>query len=162
MNKVRNILVIVAFTVLMAQPALARSCYTKAEAEAEQGIRIHSELMVIGLNCQGMRFRDGTNLYVKYREFTKRHEYIFADYEERLIGYFRKSGNSNPEGALNTMRTNFANKISLDSANMQPHMFCNRYANRIIKVGGMSGDSVRQWAATFYPAHPVSQPICEQ
>ena len=31
-----------------------RQCYTHEEAEAEQGIRIHSELMVIALNCQHM------------------------------------------------------------------------------------------------------------
>ena len=52
----------------------AASCYTMEEAEAEQGIRIHSELMVIGLNCQHMKFSDGTNLYLEYREFTKEHE----------------------------------------------------------------------------------------
>ena len=32
--------------------AQAEACYSKAEYEAEQGIKIHSELMVIGLTCQ--------------------------------------------------------------------------------------------------------------
>ena len=39
---------------LLSAPAMAANCYSAAEAEAEQGIRVHSELMVIGLNCQHM------------------------------------------------------------------------------------------------------------
>lgn len=151
----------IVLTTALATPVFAGGCYTMQEAEAEQGIRIHSELMVIGLNCQAMRFSDGTNLFVEYQKFTSAHAPLFAQYEETLMSYYRRNGSPNPEAAINTLRTNFANKISLDSVNMKPDIFCNRYAGRIIKVQGMDNATIRRWAATIYPSHPVSRPICE-
>lgn len=44
---------------LTSASSFAASCYRAGEAEAEQGIRIHSELMVIGLNCQHMATANG-------------------------------------------------------------------------------------------------------
>lgn len=153
---------VLVFSGLLASEAEARSCYNHAEAEAEQALRIHSELMVIGLNCQAMRFSNGDNLYSRYRRFTQDHSHIFENYEQRLIEYYRQRGDRDPEATLNTLRTDLANKISHDAAKMQPHTFCNRYAGRIVQVQGMSGPALRQWASTFYPSHPVSHPICEQ
>ncbi len=152
-------IVAVLFT---ATTAHAAACYNKSEAEAEQGIRIHSELMVIGLNCQHMQFGDGTNLYVKYRDFTTKNADLFADYESKLMKYFERTGAANPEAKLNTMRTSFANKISLDSAEMKPHNFCNRYARRIFEVDRMSLAELRGWASTIHESHPLSHPVCEQ
>ena len=48
--------------------ATGRQCYTQEEAEAEQGIRIHSELMVIALNCQHMTPKGWKNFYQQYQE----------------------------------------------------------------------------------------------
>lgn len=137
----------------------AASCYTDAEAEAERAVRIHSELMVIGLNCQHMRFSDGTNLYLEFRKFTADHGDLFAGYENRLLQYFQRQG-LNGEAEVNSLRTNVANKISLDVARMKPDRFCNHYAGRILKVAGFSDHDIRQWAATSYASHPVSRPLC--
>ena len=145
-----------------AETALASSCYTQAEAEAEQGLRIHSELMVIGLNCQNMRFANGTNLYREYSEFTRENLDIFASYETKLMEYFRKRGDKNPEATLNTLRTRMANAISNSAARMKPDQFCNRYAGRIFKASSMGRSELIKWASTIYPSHPVSEPICEQ
>lgn len=158
-------LVLAAFAILAFSAhsaAASSSCYSLAEAEAEQAIRIHSELMVIGLNCQNMRFSDGTNLYAEYRKFTAAHGDLFAGYETTLMNYYKKQGFDNPEARINTLRTDFANKISMDAADMRPDMFCNRYAGRLLQAVGFSGNEIRKWASTFYSSHPVSNPICEQ
>ncbi len=141
---------------------MAGSCYTQAEAEAEQGLRIHSELMVIGLNCQNMRFSNGTNLYVEYNQFTRDNVDIFAGYEQRLLAYFKRRGDTDPEASLNTLRTRMANAISNSAARMKPDQFCNRYAARIFKASSMDRAALKEWASTIYPSHPVSEPICEQ
>lgn len=146
--------------ILMSHNAQAAACYSSAEAEAEQGIRIHSELMVIGLNCQHMGAREGLNLYAQYRKFTADHGPLFATYEKILLRYFKNNGNNDPEAAINTLRTNFANKISNDSAKMRPDVFCSNYAPRITKAAQMSQLDIRKWAATIYPTHPVSAPLC--
>lgn len=139
----------------------AQGCYTPAQAEAEQAIRIHSELMVIGLNCQNMRTR-GQNLYAQYRDFTFRHANLFAQYEEELMRFYRQEGVRNPEAKLNTLRTALANKVSFDAAKMSPDQFCNRYATRIPQAAHMSSSDVRRWASTNYQTHPVSMPLCRR
>lgn len=152
----------IVLTIFLLTPIAAKAqCYSNAEAEAEQGIRIHSELMVIGLNCTHMGARAGINLYGQYRQFTADHGDLFADYETTLLNHFRKSGNSNPEAAINTLRTSFANKISKDAAGMRPDVFCSQYAPRVISASQMTRDQIRTWAGTIYPSHPVSEPLCE-
>ena len=146
---------------IKVRPNFVSGCYTQAEAIAEQAIRIHSELMVIGLNCQHMTPVGQKNLYQSYREFTARHSHLFAAYENTLLGYYQRTGSGNAESDLNVMRTQFANKISLDAAKMRPDLFCNHYMPRIQKVSTMGNDDIQKWAATFFPGHPPSKPVCQ-
>lgn len=157
----RLIALMTAVSFLLSPAALAGpSCYSSLEAEADQGIRIHSELMVIGLNCQHMGKRHGENLYLKYRQFTSRHGDLFASYEKILMKFFQKSGDKNPEASLNTLRTQYANKISNSVAAMRPDVFCATFAPRIHKADAMREKEVRVWAATPYEGAPVSRPLC--
>lgn len=151
-----------AQTELTVTPAkkIGPKCYSLQEAEADQGIRIHSELMVIGLNCNHMGKRYGQPLYSMYRTFTAQHANLFGTYENILLKYFEKTGEPNPVSNLNTLRTSFANKISNDAAGIRPDIFCSRYAPRILKAKDMSEGDIRKWAATIHPSHPVSQPLC--
>ena len=152
---------IVTLAVLMGvSPAMAKSCYSKAEAEAEQGIRIHSELMVIGLNCQHMTPRGWQNFYTQYRQITKKYESLFAGYENTLISYYAKNGVKNPERKIHDMRTAFANKVSGDAARMRPDVFCATYAPRIPRAAKMSRADFREWASTMHPSHPLNHPVC--
>ena len=158
----KKILIALFVSVFLSSPAMAaNACYTMTEAEAEQGIRIHSELMVIGLNCQHMYKANGKNLYAAYRTFTAQNIKLFSDYEKDLMEYFRRTGHANPEAQLNSMRTVFANKIANDSARMRPDQFCKHYASRIEKVANMPKPEIKKWAATFYPSHPTTNPICQ-
>ncbi|MCK5374203.1 MAG: hypothetical protein KAJ40_02865 [Alphaproteobacteria bacterium] len=137
-------------------------CYTLAESEAEQGIRIHSELMVIGLNCAHMADANGNNLYMEHKKFTAKHEELFATYEKIIMNYLQRNGNKSPEKALHSMRTQFANKISNDVATMRPDIFCKTYVQRIEKASKMDDGTLRKWAATKFPGHPVGQPLCKE
>lgn len=140
----------------------ARSCYQPQEAEAEQGIRIHSELMVIGLNCAHMANANGNNLYAEHKKFTKKHEELFSTYERILITFLKQAGDKSPEKSLHLLRTKFANKISNDAAEMRPDIFCKTFSPRIEEVTKMDKESLRKWAATPFPSHPVSKPLCEK
>jgi hypothetical protein len=143
--------------------AAAKSCYRADEAQAEQGVRIQSELMVIGLNCAGMRSINGSqNLYVEYRTWESKHDHVFTEYENRLISYYKRQGVKNPEASLHTLRTELANKVATDAAHMRPDLFCAKYAPRISKVSSMDDATIRRWSATFFPGHPTSHPVCEQ
>ncbi|MAE52005.1 MAG: hypothetical protein CMH27_09355 [Micavibrio sp.] len=157
----KKLMFVLLLFIFMPQSVQAASCYRAKEAEAEQGIKILSELMVIGLNCQHMASANGKNLYVAYNEFTRRNANLFGGYEEILMNYFRKNGR-NADASIHKLRTDFANKISKDAADMRPDIFCARYSPRIIQAQAMSRDDIRKWAATIYPSHPVSKPLCDQ
>lgn len=142
--------------------AKGRQCYTREEAEAEQGIRIHSELMVIALNCQHMTPKGWKNFYLQYQQITARNSALIGGYENTLINYFALAGRPNAELAFHDMRTNFANKVSTDAAKMRPDIFCANFAPRLPKVDKMSTAEIKAWASEFSPSHPVSQPMCQQ
>ncbi len=154
-------LLLLLFTIIFSSTSYANSCYTKLEAEAEQGIRIHSELMVIGLNCAHMADANGNNLYMEHKKFTTKHEKLFSTYEKILMDYMRDNNIKNPDKAMHKLRTEFANKISNDAAEMRPDIFCKTFASRIGQVAKMSGATLRRWAATPFAGHEVSNPLCE-
>jgi hypothetical protein len=155
----KHIIVILLGVMLSSSSAFAK-CYSPKQAEAEQGIRIHSELMVIALNCQHLWPKDQKNLYVQYKEFTKENESIFAGYEKTLIKFYKSEGLSSPEKHLHEVRTAFANKISKDAAVMRPDGFCKAYAPRVPKAAKMNKDALHKWASKVFPSHPVSHPVC--
>lgn len=148
------------FKVDVGVPGLGgRTCYTPEEAEAEQGIRIHSELMVIALNCQHMTPRGWKNFYHQYQEITARNASVIGDYENVLISFFAVAGKSNPELAFHDMRTDFANKVSTDAARMRPDVFCSNFARRIPKVANMTPAEFKNWAHTASQSG-ASRPLC--
>jgi len=150
----RLLLCLLVLTFISA-PAMAASCYSKAEAEAEQGIRIHSELMVIGLNCQHMTPRGWKNFYSQYRDITARNQSLFSGYEKTLLSHYGGASKK-----IHTLRTNFANKISTNAASMRPDVFCATFAPRIPQVAQMSREQIRQWAASASATEPQSKPVC--
>lgn len=154
----RSLLILLFF--ILPTPAHAVQCYSALEAEAEQAIRIHSELMVIGLNCQHRTPSGEKNYYYQYKDFTLKNGDLFAGYERALMAYYTRVGLKNPEGELNQLRTQFANQISGDAAKMRPDLFCAHYAPRIPKASTMTTTQIRTWASTFFRSHPLTQPIC--
>jgi hypothetical protein len=143
--------------------AAGKACYRADEAQAEQGVRIKSELMVIGFNCAGMSSHYGSqNLAADYSRWAARHSKLFSDYENKLLAYYKRQGEKNPEASLVTLGTVLANKVATDAAHMRPDLFCAKYAPRISKVSTMDDATIRRWSATFFPGHPPSHPVCEQ
>ena len=150
---------IMALALLITTPAYAQQCYTPAEFEAEQGLRIHSELMVISLNCQHINHVNG-NLYMQYKDFTRRHTGLISGYESTMKNFYSRTGSANPEKDINDLRTSLANKIANDAARMKPNVFCKAYGDRINQALRMDQSKLRRWASTQFEGHPVSRPIC--
>lgn len=157
----RYLLTLLTGLLLFSQGALASGrCYQPAEVEADQAIRIHSELMIIGLNCQHMGMRAGHNLYGMYREFTARHADLFAAYEQDLLSFYRDYGDPSPVDQLNAMRTRYANTISDEVAKMRPDVFCAKYAPRIVKAATLSQAELRSWAQMDFNGQEILYPKC--
>jgi hypothetical protein len=141
-------------------PTLKNSCYGPDEAEAEQGLRIHSELMVIALNCQHMTPRGWKNFYQQYQEITLRNQSLIRGYEDTLINHYANSGRLDPERSLHDLRTVLANKVSTDAARMRPDIFCATFAPRLPKVEKMSPSDLKTWAIQAKAGQRLSEPMC--
>jgi hypothetical protein len=154
---IKTILFALLLCVISVKTTSAK-CYSSEEFEAEQGLRIKSELMVIALNCQHMAYRKG-NLYMRFREVSRQNEGLFKSYESTLINYYRKQGR-NPEKSLNDLRTDMANKVAVKSASMRPDIFCYNHRNFIETALDMDQESFRRWARQPVAANPTSAPLC--
>ena len=137
--------------------ANAASCYSAAEFEAEQGLRIHSELMVIGLTC--LKMPGGHALYGKYQSFTSRHQRLITGYEDTLISYFQRNGAPNAEGQFHTLRTGLANQISKHAIGNVVG-FCQAFAPRLDQALAMDQTKLKRWAQQVWPQSPTSRPVC--
>lgn len=157
----KKLTITAAFVLLMMgiSSAQAKGCYTPAEFEAEQGLRIHSELMVIGLTCIKMP-QGGQALYAKYQQFTQKNQSLIAQYESDIISYFGKQGVKNPEGNLHTFRTTLANDISKHAISMSTVSFCKNFSSRIDKALQMDHQKLRRWAQHVWPQSPTTVPRC--
>ena len=158
-TKVFSILTLFILSIT-SSASYAGSCYSMQEVEAEQGIRIQSELMVIRLSCQHIAKRQSKDLFKSYANFYSKNRETLASYESTMMKHFEGNEISDPDRALRTLRTEVANRISKDAATMRPDLFCAHYAPRIEKAEAMSKKDFRKWASTIFESHPVSKPVC--
>jgi|GEM_PF-654431 len=149
----------IIIAILLFNTQAYAGCYTPAEVEAEQGLRISSELMVISLNCQHVAGANG-DLYHQYQIFTNRHRDLIMGYEQTMKNYYTRIGSAHPEKDIHDLRTVLANKISTDAAKMRPNVFCKYYGGRINQALQMDHVKLRRWASTIFPSHPVSRSVC--
>ena len=159
MSLLKALFIGVVVTLLSSAPAFA-SCFGPTEYEAEQGLRIHSELMVIGLTCQKMP--GGSALYRKYQNFTMKNQNLIAGYENNLISFYRQEGDNDPDAELNTLRTVLANQISRHAIRMSMASFCQHFGGRIDKALGMDEKTLRKWARQEWPDVHTSRPRCSR
>lgn len=138
----------------------AAACYTVREFEAEQGLRIHSELMVIALTC--MKMPQASGIYQKYNAFTQKNQILLNSYERDLISFYRASGEAKPEKKFHSLRTGLANKISTHAISMSTASFCRQFAPRIDSALQMDQGKLRRWAQHVWPDTPTSEPLCRQ
>jgi hypothetical protein len=148
-----------AFFLSIAVISSAEACYSAREFEAEQGLRIHSELMVIGLTC--MKMPEGRALYRKYQEFTANNAPLIAGYEADLLHYYSQDGVAGPEQKVHTLRTHLANEISRRAVSMSMLSFCQQFSPRIDQALAMDQQKFRRWAQHAWPNQPPSEPVCD-
>ncbi len=142
---------------VVALPAQA-NCFNREEVAAEQGLRIHSELMQIGLNCMGILRQP--NLYSDYRQFTKQNNAVITGWENTLTSYFARTGGGNGQTEFHDYRTRIANQMSSSAARMRPDVFCHNHVRRLNSAMRMSQQDVMRWAAHKGGGQLPSKPLC--
>jgi hypothetical protein len=139
MNSLNRLLVSalgLSFIALSSASFAAQACYTPAQLQAEQLLRLHSELMVITVTCkQGAQ---GESLGPEYGDFTHKNIRVLHDAEQTMIGYYESHSKGNAIEHLDHLRTTLANEIGQKVANMSAPEFCGEYREKVAKFDAAS------------------------
>lgn len=120
---------------LAAAPAQAAPskgpCYSVPEFAAEQGIRLHTELMVVGLTCQHMDVKGELSLFNQYKQFTLKHQARIQQWEKALVAYYKRTAKGNPTRNFDSFRTRLANETSQRAIALTTPVFCGTHAGLV-------------------------------
>jgi hypothetical protein len=133
--------VLATSTSAWAKPA----CYSAAEYDAEQAVRLHTELMVIGLTCNAIEA--DRKLFSKYQQFTTKNRTSLMNWEKVLIGHFRETDKSNPTRRFDDFRTVVANEIAQRSALLTPPVFCQTHSDIVDRALALSESDLKRYLA---------------
>jgi|tagenome__1003787_1003787.scaffolds.fasta_scaffold20253243_1 hypothetical protein len=125
-----------------AKPA----CYSAAEYDAEQAVRLHTELMVIGLTCNAIEA--DRKLFSKYQQFTTKNRTSLLNWEKILIGHFSQTGKSNPTRQFDDFRTVVANEVAQRSALLTPPVFCQTHSDIVDHALSLSESDLKRYLSS--------------
>ncbi len=131
---------ILAVGSLISGAAWAESaCYTPTELEAEQTLRLHSELMVITVTCR--QASNGDSLVPSYTEFTKQHIGMLHNAEQVMTHFYDNHG-GHGEDRLDKLRTRLGNEFGQKIADMSSAPFCLQYRDKVLEYANASSGEV--------------------
>lgn len=144
-----------------AAAAPAPACYSPPEFEAEQALRLHTELMVIGLKCQEA-YKD-KNPFGAYNQFTQTQKTALAAWEKRLIGYFGRAGGGGSGSAtarFDSFRTGLANEASRRVATIGATEYCEAMVPLAVQAATLSPAEVTKLVGDEHLMRLSRHPVC--
>ncbi|MDD3183018.1 MAG: hypothetical protein PHD48_09470 [Alphaproteobacteria bacterium] len=146
---------------LISSPAFAGGrCYSAQELQAEQLLRLHSELMVITVTCK--QSSTGRDLVRAYTGFTRRNIKQLKNAEQALIGFYEKFYGGNGVSRLDTLRTKLANEFGQESANVSAPTFCAQRRDKVIAMYDSPPKSLRVASMEAYKRALNYEPVCDK
>ncbi|MDR3423650.1 MAG: hypothetical protein P4M13_01030 [Alphaproteobacteria bacterium] len=136
------------------------ACYAPTQMEAEQWLRLHSELMVITLTCgQGS---GGQDLPTAYGRFTQNNIGVLHNAEQTMIAWYKKTGKGNPVARLDHLRTRLGNEFGQKVADMTAPNFCAAYRDKVWQLASAPVDEVDQQVRVMDTAGVSYVPLCRE
>jgi hypothetical protein len=134
--------ILVAALGFFSVPAFAApACYSPAQAQAEQLLRLHSELMVITVTCR--QGSGGQDLPSAYGDFTKKNIGVLHDAEQTMISYYKANAKGNALDHLDRLRTILGNEFGQKAADMSAPAFCASYRDKVLQFDQASPADVQ-------------------
>lgn len=144
-----------------AKPTKPAACYNRKEHAAEQLMRMHTELMVMGLTCDSIFPEYKT--FAKYQEFTVKNRKMLSEAEATLIGHFQRTGGGGT-AKFDTYRTELANQISRRVGVIGSWSYCQQLIPRSTTAVSLQPDDLRVLTSNEKEAgvmHLGARPLCD-
>lgn len=154
------LLILIAFFLSQTEAYAAGHCYAPEEMQAEQLLRLHSELMVITVTCkQGATGRDLVRPYVG---FTQRHTKAIQKAESTLMQYYAKIYGEDGTSRLDKLRTKLANEFGQVVADESAPVFCARARDKVLALYDSPSKTVLEDNIRSYRASLTYEPLCKE
>ncbi|WP_247875522.1 hypothetical protein [Azospirillum sp. TSH100] len=141
----------------------APACYNRAEHAAEQLMRMHTEMMVIGLTCRTVV--PEKKPFDLYQDFSVKNRALLSSSEASLISYYKRSGaGGNATRQFDMFRTELANEISRRAATIGIPQYCANFVDRSVAAKDLTADDLRTLTSDEKGAglmHLASRPLCD-
>lgn len=146
-----------------ASTPAAPACYNRAEHAAEQMMRLHTEMMVVGLTCRTVV--PDKKPFDLYQDFSVKNRALLSNSEASLISYYKRSGSGgNATRQFDMFRTELANEISRRAATIGIPQYCANFVDRSVAAKDLTADDLRTLTADEKNAglmHLASRPLCD-
>lgn len=138
----------------------ANSCYSPLEVQAEQLLRLHSELMVITVTCkQGSM---GQDLVSSYTGFTRNNIDLLHDAEQTMIKFYKKTYGGDGVSRLDKLRTMLANEYGQQIANISAPVFCSQRRDKVLSMVKAPTAALQYEAQSMCTSNKTYLPSCGQ
>ncbi|WP_247893666.1 hypothetical protein [Azospirillum endophyticum] len=139
------------------------ACYNHAEHAAEQLMRMHTEMMVVGLTCRTVM--PDKKPFDLYQDFSVKNRTLLSSSEASLIAFYKRSGaGGNATRQFDMFRTELANEISRRAATIGIPQYCANFVDRSAAAKDLTADDLRTLTSDEKGAglmHLASRPLCD-
>nr|WP_295834917.1 hypothetical protein [uncultured Azospirillum sp.] len=138
------------------------ACYNRAEYAAEQMMRLHTEMMVVGLTCRTVM--PDKKPFDLYQDFSVKNRAMLSNSEASLIAFYKRSGGGNATRQFDMFRTELANEISRRAATIGIPQYCANFVDRSVAAKDLTPDDLRTLTTDEKGAglmHLASRPLCD-
>ncbi|CAO3440616.1 hypothetical protein [Azospirillum endophyticum] len=139
------------------------ACYNRAEHAAEQLMRMHTEMMVVGLTCRTVM--PDKKPFDLYQDFSVKNRALLSSSEASLIAFYKRSGaGGNATRQFDMFRTELANEISRRAATIGIPQYCANFVDRSAAAKDLTADDLRTLTSDEKGAglmHLASRPLCD-
>jgi len=138
----------------------APACYSRVEHAAEQMLRLHTEIMTVGLYCKELKATDDP--YGMYQKFTIAHRSDIAAAEKTLMDFYARGHGG--KAMFDTFRTELANEASRRSAVINVGIYCHEHIDRVRDALALSNDQLKTITTDEGKAGLMalsSRPLCD-
>ena len=156
MKLVMKILLTFLICILIAAPVMAAPiCYAPDEAEAEQGLRLQNELLLVGMAC---------GKAASYRQFIEAHNDLWQDYEETLQKFYTGKKSMSSAAAkkeISDLRVKFGNETGLRMGQISKPLYFRMHLQSFKDMKDKNDTQIRTKLRLSKTQH-LSYPVCSE
>lgn len=151
--------VLLLFMPAMQVFAEESQCYSPTELQAEQLLRLHSELMVITVTCA--QSSTGDNLVPMYTGFTRANLPALHAAEQTMMHYYKLNFDGAPVDHLDRLRTRLGNEFGQKIADISAPEFCRQFRDKVVAFYGATPAQIYQESLRMEQTEKSEHPLCK-